>query len=109
MITPALPGFFSSVDLGIRRGTQALDHAERVEDGWSARACALVVEFKRTQSDPWLMEQAVSYAQQQGLPRPPDKRAWGAIVKGLERAKRITRVPGQFRPDSYGSPKALWM
>lgn len=105
-----LPGMFSPVDLGIRRGVAAVSHADRVDAGWSARAFDLVIEFKRQHGgQPFILEQAVIYAEQHGLSKPPDRRAWGPVAKELEQAKWITRVRGQFRPDQYGSPKAVWI
>lgn len=95
----------------MQRAEVAGDHAERHVDGWKARACTLALEYGRTVgSGGFPMEAARVYAEANGLPDPPDKRAWGTIATILKFAKepgmRIEKCGSTT--DAYGSPKPLW-
>jgi hypothetical protein len=87
---------------------RAGDHAERVRAGWIDAACAAVVAFAVRQASPWLLEQARTHAEAQGLPAPPDKRAWGAVSQTLKRRGQIASVGYAPAASSNGSPKCLW-
>lgn len=84
-------------------------HADRVEDGWRYQALALLTAFANEVGRPFVVEEARAYAEQRGLPDPPDARAYGSVVR-LARAKgRIKRVGYAPAASSNGSPKCQWI
>jgi hypothetical protein len=87
----------------------AIDHADDVQQGWSERAFAMLEAYARTHPE-FMTEEARVWAHEQGLPQPPDKRAWGAVA---QRAAR-TGVLGLLRyqktriPPAHATPRPLW-
>jgi len=71
----------SPVAAGHARAKQAAEHAERASPEWNAKADgyvklhALVNPYFRT-------EQVRIMAEADGFEPPPDKRAWGHVMKG---------------------------
>lgn len=92
-------------DLGISR---AVSHAERVVNEWNARADAALFSFLIEQcGQSFLAEDFVRYATLRfGLPEPPDRRAFGGVIRRSARAGKIIRL--EYRLDAYCSPKAVW-
>lgn len=91
----------------------AAAHADRVHGVWSDEAYEFLIskrdEFKR-EDKTFMTEDMRVIAERAGMPVPPDRRAWGAIVL---RAKRqgVIHVAG-FAPvkdrRSHGGPKYVW-
>ena len=99
----------AAVDAGIERGKKAADKADRVHGNWLDKACELMLRYGRANDDDFMTEDAAQFAYANGLPRPPDGRAWGAVTNRLTRGQagaRIERVG--FQTDNYGSPKSVW-
>ena len=77
---------------------RAVDHANRVESEWSGQALGLLVAFAKQSGRPFLIEEARAYAEQNGLPLPPDARSWGAVMdfvavsRHLRRGRRRTNL-----------------
>lgn len=92
-------------DLGAQR---AVDHANRVESEWSGQALGLLVAFAKQCDRPFLIEEARQYAEANGLPLPPDARAWGAVTRRAAAKKRIRKVGFGAAASSNCSPKVLW-
>lgn len=95
--------------------SRAVAHAERVQADWQARATQMVARFAGAKAaynhpdhEPWLAEEARAYAEREGVPPPPDGRAWGAVMQACRRAGLI--VPCGYAPavSSNGSPKTMW-
>ena len=99
-------------DKGIAK---AVDHANAVRTNWSLEAykhfCKFAQNTKRRRRRTFLTEEARQYAERQGLPPPPDGRAWGGITVKLARDKLIGSVgyAQQQSPNCHGSPKSLWI
>lgn len=94
-------------DQGMAR---AVEHADAVEDGWSERAYAYLLYFARTNYE-FMAEEVRTAAHQEGLPLPPDGRAWGAvIVRGT--ADKIITSSGTYRktriPPAHSTPRTVW-
>jgi hypothetical protein len=81
-------------EAAIQRG---VDHADRVEPGWSDTAWDFLVGFLRD-TDEFMAEDVRAKAS--GLvPDPPDARAWGGVIRRAVKAGMLTRV-------GYGTKKA---
>jgi hypothetical protein len=88
--------------------TQAVDHADRVLQQWSMSALAHLVYYARQINHPFLVEDAREWAEKLGLPVPPTKRAWGAVVRRASRGRHIAKVGHANARSSNNSPKCLW-
>lgn len=91
-------------DDGIAR---AAAHADDVDPRWQTRAFRAVAIFARYHPA-FLAEDARGMAEREGLPSPPDARAWGAVM-------RLAARRGVIVADGYGpanssnrSPKVKW-
>jgi len=84
---------------------EAVAHAVRALPGWKDKALAWVDEYAQ-RTDYFLMEECRLYAEERGLPRAPDGRAWGAVAIDARQRKII--APAGYAPAHDGSPKTLW-
>lgn len=91
-----------------QRGAEAaVAHAEREVDGWGLLAHEALLAFAGSHPDGFLVEEVVAHVGAHGLvPPPPDRRAWGAVVRRAAVAGLIRQTG--YRKDSYGSAKAVW-
>src|SRR5690348_6972445 len=92
-------------DTGMARSA---DHANAVEESWTARALKMVRTFIITHRDPFLTEQVRGFAEKQGLPTPPDARAWGHVISTAARKGYIDKVGYAPALSSNHSPKVQW-
>lgn len=94
-------------DDGIQR---AVDHADRVSHAWSVLAYQTLLEYLKFVPDPFgdgfIAEDFTGYALARRVPKPPDNRAFGAIIQRAARAGLI--VKAGYREDKFCSPKTLW-
>lgn len=94
-------------DEGMQR---AVDHADAVEEGWSERAYQLLERFAQTNFE-FMTEDCRQWAhEQEGLPKPPDPRAWGAVtVRGIQ-SRLIIRVGYRKTriPPAHSTPRPIW-
>lgn len=96
-------------DDGIAR---AVDHADRVSHAWSVLAYQTLIEYLNFTHNvvgddlAFLAEDFTGYALARHVPKPPDNRAFGAIIQRAARAGLI--VKAGYREDRYCSPKTLW-
>lgn len=101
------------LDAAVRRRdagmAASLDHAERTLDGWADYAYGLLLWFSDGHSDPWTVEAFRAWAAAQGLPPPPDLRAFGGVTQRALRRGVITKVGYAPAASSNGSPKPLYL
>lgn len=91
---------------GIER---AAAHANAVESEWTGQALGLLVAFAKEYGKPFLIEQARKYAEENGLPLPPDARSWGAVTRRASAKKRIEKTGNVGAAASSNcSLKPLW-
>lgn len=96
-------------------GSQAAaDKADRVHGGsWSLTAWTFLLTYARKRgADAFMAEDVRSEAERtHSVPTPPDKRAWGQIIRKAAKARLITQVG--YAPNKstscHGSPKAVWV
>ena len=64
---------------------KALRHANKQLSSWGYAANFYFFEYVRKKNyKPFICEEVVLYAENQGLPKPPTRRAWGAIMHRLK-------------------------
>jgi len=86
-------------------------HADRVKPEWREQALEHLTRFAASSDKPFLMEQARTWAHANGLPLPPDARAWGSVTRVASSGPnpRIRRVGHGPAASSNCSPKPLWL
>jgi hypothetical protein len=84
------------------------DRADRENQNWSLQAFQLVLEFVRKSRHPFLTEEAREYAYLHGLTPAPDDRAWGHIIKSVERDGYIQHAGFGLAKSSNSTAKVLW-
>lgn len=90
----------------------AARHADAVDEGWSDRAYQFLVDFVGANpAGRFMAEDVRAEAGRQGLPLPPDNRAWGFVVARAAKAKIIKRVGygPQTSASCHCSPKSIWV
>ncbi len=88
---------------------QAIDHADSEAPAWGERAFRFVKAFA-TMNLRITSEGARKYAERCGLPFPPDKRAWGAVMIRAARAGLIAKIgyTTALDPKVHCNPVTLW-
>jgi hypothetical protein len=84
-------------------------HAEEgAGHAWTVLAYQFVQHFlkDRGAADVFLTEALVSAADQWGVPKPKDSRAWGPVIHRAARAGLI--VKAGYAEDQFCSPKTVW-
>lgn len=93
-----------------RGAERAKNHADSIRKAWSASAFACLTTIG--QRDGVFMTEDVRIEAERdfGLPPPPDRRAWGAVILKASRAGLIRHLhyaPAKT-PNSHGGPKSVW-
>ena len=85
-------------------------HADCVSHAWSALAYQMLNHFMEMNPvaarNGFLTELYLEFASSRGLPEPPDRRAFGAVINRAVRNGLI--VKSGYREDRFCSPKSLW-
>lgn len=93
-------------DQGIK---QAIEHADKEIPKWSVQAEAYAeMMIERRGFKPFLMEEIVAAASRDGIAEPPDRRAWGHIIRALARRGVVRKMGFAAAATSNTSPKVLW-
>ena len=92
-------------ELGMQRSA---DSANRAEEGWTFQALAMLTAYAQQSQAPFLIEHARLWSEANGLPSPPDARAYGAVVRMAASKRRIERVGYALAASSNGSAKPTW-
>ena len=101
-------------ELGKQRGIDAAEHADRQTDGvatWQERARALLDEYRiDTGAREFQADQFVQYAIARGLPEPPNRRAFGAVILHAHKKGWIehARYEPSPNPRHHGCPRTVW-
>ena len=86
-------------------------NAERTHGGWHEQALAFFIDFVASTPHPFMSEDVRDAAELAGLPKPPDRRAWGAVVLAAAFHRKIIKRIGygpQNAPGCHMSPKSIW-
>jgi len=93
-------------DQGIK---SAVEHADAVRPKWRVQAEAYTEGLiERRGFKPFLMEEIVAAAEVDGIPAPPDKRAWGHVIRALARRGVVRKIGYAPAKSSNLSPKIQW-
>lgn len=99
----------SARDQGIKR---AIDNADRHCADWSDRAFSLVQPYlMRKAGEKITGEEVRQYVERMGLPNPPDKRSWGAIMLRAAKKGLLQKVGWTTASDPKVrcNPISLWV
>lgn len=91
---------------------QAAYHADRVHAAWQMRALSMFFTYMLEHPGKTFMTEDVRWwAEDRGLPEPPDRRAWGAVTMAAKRRKmiRFFGYAPQKAANAHGSPKSVWV
>lgn len=96
-------------ELALQGAQRAVDHADRVENDWSGRAYAMLVDYA-TGHQEFMTEDARKWASDAGLPPPPSARAWGAITLRASKEGIIHAIGYRptKNPSAHRTPATLW-
>ena len=89
----------------------AAAHADAKSEGWidAAQECFRTFMMENPGRH-FMTEHVRAYAEAQGLRKPPDRRAWGAITASLARRKIIVKVryAPSTCPNHHAAIKTVW-
>ncbi len=93
-------------DDGMQR---AADHAEAVEPTWNERAMEYTKLYAR-ENRQLRCEMVRIFAENDGFSKPPDKRAWGAVMMRAAKAGILTKLCWTTASDPrvHKNPVSLW-
>jgi hypothetical protein len=91
---------------------KAVAHAEADNPGWSGKAYSALVSYVRrlTPGETFESMTVRKQAEANGLPQPPDARAWGGIIRAAKRAGLIAGagVSQSSDPVQHSGYVTLW-
>lgn len=99
-------------DLAQQGMSAALANANKNVSDWGERAANLFGCYVELHGDkPFMTEDVRDWSEKQGLPPPPDRRAWGAIAVAAKKAGRIRSLgyAPQKSLNAHRAPKTLWV
>jgi len=70
---------------GLKKADESMHHADSVVPGWIESAEDFGRRFAKGHHKPFPSEVMQHWAENRGCPYPPDKRAWGGIMKRLQK------------------------
>jgi hypothetical protein len=99
----------SGRDLGHAAANDAARHADRVSPEWSDRALEILRRYCERHADV-MAEDVRQYANTQGLERPPETRAWGAVMLRGKAAGYIRHAGFTTAKDPkvHSNPVGIW-
>lgn len=96
-------------ELALEGAQRAADHAEAVTPGWNEQAYSMLLSFAADHFE-FMTEDVRVWAHGEGLPQPPDARAWGSVVLRAVRAKAVFR--DHYRktriPPAHACDRPVW-
>ncbi len=97
-------------DLAVDGMNNAAAHAERETEGWNRMTYEAFVRYVMEIKHPFMTEDVRCYAEALGMPKPPDKRAWGSVAMKAKRAGLIVSMgyAPQQSVNAHKAPKTLW-
>lgn len=99
----------SGRDLGHAAADSAARHADRVSKDWSDQALEMLRWYSLTHPDV-MAEDVRQFATALGLPKPPELRAWGAVMLRGKRAGFIKHAGWTTAKDPrvHSNPVGTW-
>ena len=87
---------------------KAVEHADAVEMGWSERARATLDRYMADHPGPFTSADVIAYADRTGMPKPPDRRAWGGVFQKASKQRAIVKLGYVPHPHRHLSPAIQW-
>lgn len=87
---------------------RAIDHADRVVEGWAEEAACFLTRYLDMNREPFLTGDVRLTAAKFGVPLPPDNRAWGPIINSAVRSGQIRKVGYGNSKTGHMRPMPLW-
>ncbi|HYN54374.1 MAG TPA: hypothetical protein VES38_06690 [Methylotenera sp.] len=103
---------FTSAELKQGGITVAIDHANLKHEGWGESAYQMLKRFIASFDGKFMCEQVRQFAEDNGLPKAPSSRAWGAIIlRASKKDKLIKHVGfGQVtNPKAHHANASMWV
>lgn len=72
--------------------TQAVDHADAVDPGWSTKAAQMLLDYLPTATGQFIAPEVRAWAYDRGLSKPPTNMAWGAVFMSFSKRGLIRRA-----------------
>lgn len=86
----------------------ATSHADAVVENWRYLARDMLERYLREHDKPFLTQDLILWAREQGLPEPPTKKAWGAVVTVAAR-RHMIKIDSYTKEGTYNANmKPLW-
>jgi 5'-3' exonuclease len=87
---------------------KAIDNAELKCPGWKDQAIQFVKNYPITK---FMAEDVRVWAYKNGLSKPPNDRAWGAVLRECVKLRVVSHIGYQKvdNPKAHGTPASLWM
>lgn len=97
----------TGAELRDRGMSRAINHARLIADAWPRRALDWVRRYPGAE---FMTEDVRQWAYEQGLPRPPHERAWGAVMIQARKAGwiRFERYEAVDNPRAHKTPATVW-
>lgn len=90
--------------------SRAVNNANRKINEWAESAYLFLEQYISDHKENFMVEEIRESAEQNGLPVPPSKRAWGAIIIKAHKNKLVK--PCGFKqtsnPKAHKTPATLW-
>lgn len=88
----------------------AAANADRMTPRWCDRAFEFLTDYVATNEAPFMTEEVRAAAEKNGLPPPPDRRAWGSVTTRAVREGFIKRIGygPQRAAGCHCAPKSIW-
>ncbi len=93
---------------------RAAEHADRLHAAWQDRAMGFLKEFiasaNRHDAHYFSAEEVYAFAERRGLPKPPDRRAWGVVMVRAVKAGIVCKrgYSVSERPECHRRPVTMW-
>ena len=95
-------------EIARQRGTDGMQRAaDPATREWQDKAVGYVRLYAVVHAE-FLAESARAMAEHDGLPVPPSKKAWGAVMQRAAREGIVERIGYAPACSSNGAPKCLW-
>lgn len=99
----------TTLDLAQAGMNRAVEHADVVSPEWSIEAHQMLCVYAQLHEE-FMTEDLRVWAHRKGLPKPPDPRAWGAVVQQAVRRRVIVRDRFSLTkiPPAHATPRPVW-
>ena len=98
--------------LAVKGMTRAAEHADRANYRWTVEATRWMTHYALANQEEFMTEEARAFIQDQwGVPPPPDSRAYGRIMRNLQKRGIIkhVRYDRATNASTHGGIRSVWV